>query len=225
MADNIIIAVFGASKATKAAPVWRISRGMKLKILGLDLPEYYQVHFSNTPVQGEATPVLASSDTVDIPDVYFQSGSDVYAWVYMTPEEGVAYTVRMITIPVKARPDVSDEQPTPVQESIIDQAIAVLNEAIESLHVTTQIEETTVEIDHLFNVNVTTYLQTIPANGTKRILGVCLTSDGSVASIVSSPGSRVDVYGNTVWSVDITRRNSLQSATTLKGTLHVYWID
>lgn len=225
MVDNIITAIFGTSKATKTAPVWRISRGMKLKILGLDLPEYYQVHFSNTPVQGEATPVLASSDTVDIPDVYFQSGNDVYAWVYMTPEEGVAYTVRMITIPVKARPDVSGEEPTPVQESIIDQAIAVLNEAIESLHVTTQIEETTVEIDHSFNAGSISWVCTMPSNGTKRILGVCLTTDGGVTYIVSSPGSRTDAYGNTIWSVEITRKNSLQSVVTLIGTLHVFWID
>lgn len=225
MADNIVTAVFGASKSVKTAPVWRIDRGMKLKIVGLDLPEYYQVHFANAPVQGEATAVLATSDTVDIPDIYLRPGADIYAWVYMTPEEGVAYTARMITIPVKARPDVSGEEPTPVQESIINQAIAVLNDAMESLHVTTQIEETTVEIDHLFNINATTYLQTIPANGTKRILGVCLTSDGSVAFIVSSPGSRTNAYGNTIWSVEITRKNSLQSVVTLIGTLHVFWID
>lgn len=87
------------------------------------------------------------------------------------------------------------------------------------------IEETTIDIDLLYNVNLMTILQTIPANGTKRILGVCLTSDGSAATIVSNPGSRVDAYGNVVWSVDITRKNSPSTLTRLIGTLHVFWID
>lgn len=129
--DNIITAVFGAAREVKTNPVWRIDRGMKLQISGLDLPDYYQVHFSNVPVQGEAIPVLASSDTVDIPDQYFESGQDIYAWIYLTPAEGVGYTIRRVTIPVKARPDISGDEPTPAQESIIDTAIAALNENVD----------------------------------------------------------------------------------------------
>lgn len=128
--DNIITAVFGASREVKTNPVWRIDKGMQLRITGLDLPDYYQVHFANAPVQGEAIPVLASSDTVDIPDQYFQSGQDIYAWIYLTPAEGVGYTIRRVTIPVKARPDISGDEPTPAQENIIDTAIAALNENV-----------------------------------------------------------------------------------------------
>lgn len=128
--SNIIQAVFCSAKSIKTDPVWRIDRGMKLQISGLDLPAYYQVHFSNQPIREEAIPVLASSDVVEIPDQFFQDGEDVYAWVYVTPDEGVAYTIGMITIPVKARPDISDAEPTPAQESIIDSAIAALNENV-----------------------------------------------------------------------------------------------
>lgn len=60
--DNIITAVFGASREVKTNPVWRIDKGMQLRIVGLDLPDYYQVHFANQPVQGEAIPVLVSGD-------------------------------------------------------------------------------------------------------------------------------------------------------------------
>lgn len=128
--SNIIQAVFCSAKSIKTDPVWRIDRGMKLQISGLDLPDYYQVHFSNAPVQGEAIPVLASSDTVDIPDQYFESGQDIYAWIYLTPAGGVGYTIRRVTIPVKARPDISGDEPTPAQENIIDSAIAALNENV-----------------------------------------------------------------------------------------------
>ena len=48
----------------------------------------------------------------------------------VTPEEDVAYTIGMITIPVMARPELSDDEPTPEQASIVDQAIAALNESV-----------------------------------------------------------------------------------------------
>lgn len=131
MEDNIITAAFdGTSESVRTAPVWRISRGMLLRITGLELPDYYQVHFGLSPVHGEAKAVLATSDTVEIPDEYLQSGGYIYAWVYVTPEEDVAYTIGMITIPVMARPELSDDEPTPEQASIVDQAIAALNESV-----------------------------------------------------------------------------------------------
>lgn len=129
--SNVINAVFGYGKTVKTREVWKIDHGMKLKLSGIDLPTAYQVHFANAPNASEATVSVATSDTVDIPDAYFQTGADVYAWIYLTPDDGIGYTVYMVTIPVKVRPAVADYQPTPVQEDAIDQAIAALNQAVE----------------------------------------------------------------------------------------------
>lgn len=129
--SNIISAVFGYGKTTKTQEVWRIDHGMKLKIVGLNLPAAYQVHFANSPDTGEAVAVVATTDTVDIPDMLFLNGKDVYAWIYLTPEDGVGYTVYMVTIPVRIRPTLSEYEPTPVQENAIDQAIGALNDAVE----------------------------------------------------------------------------------------------
>lgn len=130
---NIIQAVFGASKSVQTRRVWKIDHGMKLRIVGINLPTAYQVHFANVSDSGQAIPVVATSDTVDIPDQYLQTGKWVYAWIYLTPEEGVGYTEYMITIPVAQRPEVSSEEPTPVQQSAIDQAIGALNDAVENV--------------------------------------------------------------------------------------------
>lgn len=131
--SNIVRAVFGGSKTTRTRRLWKIDKGMQLQFVDLNLPTAYQVHFANTPASGQAKVVTATSDTVEIPYEYLQTGADVYAWVYLTPESGVGYTEYMVTIPVYARPDVTDEEPTPAQQSALDTAISALNSGVESV--------------------------------------------------------------------------------------------
>lgn len=133
MPTNIITAAFGASQIVTTDPAWYMDSGMVLEITGLDLPSSYQVHFSNTPEIGDALAVPASSGTVSIPDQYFLTGANIYAWIYYAPTSGTGYTVAMVIIPVRLRPGVTDEIPTPEKQSILDQAIAALEAAEESL--------------------------------------------------------------------------------------------
>lgn len=132
MALNIITAKF-CSGATQAwAPeAWQYDYGQVLQFDGIDLPEAYQVHFSNKPMAGETITQIGGADGVSVPDQFFQSGEAVYAWVYLHEGEDDGETVYMVTIPVKKRPQPSDEVPTPVEQSAIDQAIAALNIAVE----------------------------------------------------------------------------------------------
>lgn len=132
MALNIITAKF-CSGATQAwAPeAWQYDYGQVLQFDGIDLPEAYQVHFSNKPMTGETITQIGNADGVSVPDQFFQSGEAVYAWVYLHEGEDDGETVYMVTIPVKKRPQPSEEQPTPVEQSAIDQAIAALNIAVE----------------------------------------------------------------------------------------------
>lgn len=133
MRTNVITAAFGLNQIVTTDPAWYTDSGMVLQITGLDLPSSYQVHFSNTPEIGDALSVPASSNTVNIPDQYFLSGANIYAWIYYAPTSGTGYTVAMVIIPVQLRPGVTDEIPTPEQQSILDQAIAALEAAEESL--------------------------------------------------------------------------------------------
>ena len=131
--SNIVRAVFGGSKTTRTRRLWKIDKGILLQFVDLNLPTAYQVHFANSPSSGLAKVVTATSDTVEIPYEYLQTGADVYAWVYLTPESGVGYTEYMVTIPVYARPDTTDEEPTPAQQSALDTAISALNSGVESV--------------------------------------------------------------------------------------------
>lgn len=128
--DNIIRAVFCGSRYTTTKSAWLIDHGMVLQIKGVELPEVYEVDFSNSKTE-KATRVLGNADGVVIPDKYFlNNAQQIYAWVYLiTGDSG--FTTLQITIPLSQRPDVSSEPPTPQEKDLIEQAIAALNDGVE----------------------------------------------------------------------------------------------
>ena len=170
MALNIITAKFcsGATQAW-ASEAWQYDYGQVLQFDGLELPEAYQVHFSNVPMTGTAITQIGGADGVTVPDQYFATGEPVYAWVYLHEGEDDGETVYMVTIPVKKRPQPSDEVPTPEEQSAIDQAIAALNIAVEKAdeaitHYPTIIDGTW----HVWDVTTEAYVDTgVQAQGAK----------------------------------------------------------
>lgn len=74
--------------------------------------------------------MLGDHDGVDIPDEYLESGQDIHVWVYIIGEDH-AETEYQGIIHVTKRAEPIDEEPSPTQQGIIDQAIATLNAAIE----------------------------------------------------------------------------------------------
>ena len=103
--------------------------GQILKI-NLDLPDYYEVHFSNTEFSGESTTALGDANGVVIPDTYLASGSDIWAFVFLHTGTEDGETEYKIHIPVVVRPEITEDQPTPEEHSYISDAIAALNDAI-----------------------------------------------------------------------------------------------
>ena len=127
---NIITACFGGTRFTNTRPAWLIDHGMVLQIKGVELPDVYEVDFSNSKAE-TATRVLGNADGVVIPDQYFLSKApQIYAWVYLTTGDS-GFTTLQITIPLSQRPDVSTEPPTPQETDLIEQAIAALNDGVE----------------------------------------------------------------------------------------------
>lgn len=129
--SNLVKAVFGSSKMTTTRPLWQYDHGMVLQFVGVNLPAAYQVHFSNTE-SGTAKTALGNADGVEIIDEYFLPGSDIYAWVYVN-EGDSGHTVYMARIPVLKKALPTDQQPTPVQQTAIEDAIDALNEAAEGV--------------------------------------------------------------------------------------------
>lgn len=127
--NNILRVKFNKETQIVSSPLYQYDYGQKVRIFGLNLPAHYEVHFSNYE-RGDATVVLGSLNEFDIPDMYLQSGRDIYIWIYLHTGNNDGETEYQITIPIIKRAKPTDEEPTPEEQSIIDQTIIALNNAV-----------------------------------------------------------------------------------------------
>lgn len=129
--SKIIRGIVNGRNYTVTSPIVKEDYGLVLQIEGVELPPTYQVDFSNSEQNGTSVTMIGNSDGVLIPRQFIDSGKDVFAFLYHV---GADYgrTVYKFRIPNKLRPDRTDEEPTPEEQSVIDQTIAALNDAVES---------------------------------------------------------------------------------------------
>ena len=129
--SNIITAHF-ATEQTRAwtNELWQYDYGQVLQFAGLDLPSAYEVHFANAPHGTDSITQIGNADGVTIPDQFLESGECVYSWVYLHTGADDGETEYMVTIPVNKRAKPTHEEPTPVQQDEIEQAIAALNDNV-----------------------------------------------------------------------------------------------
>ena len=131
--SNIIRAIFNNvnDKEVFAKARYQYDYGMVLRFEGaVTLPSAFEVHFA-LEKHGEAITQIGDPEGVPVPDALFLAGKTIYAWAYLHSGEDDGYTEYMVQIPVIKRAQPSDEVPTPVQQSAIDQAIAALGVAVE----------------------------------------------------------------------------------------------
>lgn len=129
---NILKAVItgGCTSTASTAPAYQYDYGQILQIEGIDLPLSYQVHFSNSSEGGTSITMIGDADGVQIPDNLLTTGKDVYAFLFLHTGDSDGETEYKITIPVHKRPPITNEEPTPTQQSAIDQAIEALNSGV-----------------------------------------------------------------------------------------------
>lgn len=124
--DKITRAVFGGLRSTTTANLWQYDYGQVLLISGIDLPDWYEVHFANQERDGEAKGQIGDANGVAIPDECLTSGEDIFAFLFLHDGETDGETEYKIHIPVKERPLKVPEEPTPVQQDMITEALAAL---------------------------------------------------------------------------------------------------
>ena len=141
--SKIIKGVVSNGRYTVTAPIVKENYGIVLKIEGAELPEVYQIDFCNTGDTRTIT-MVGNADGVLIPRQFIDTGKDIDAYLYYVGD-GFGKTVYQFHIPNKYRPDRTNEQPTPEEQSVIDQTIAALNEAAETAQENAGKAETAVE--------------------------------------------------------------------------------
>jgi len=133
MRNNIVTATFAEGcYSTTTDAIYQYDKGLILSIDGVELPETFETHFSNYSYGGTAIPMIGSNGTVNIPDEVNTLGATVYVWIVLHTGTDDTETVLHIEIPVNRKSDAVYVEPTPSEQSIIEQAIAVLNQAIET---------------------------------------------------------------------------------------------
>ena len=131
MSSNILTVEFPNGKTrVQTLPLYQYDYGQKLKFEGLDLPDTYEVHFSNSKTSGEAYIEMGNADGVSIPDILFVSGEMVFAWIYLHAGEDDGETEYQVIIPIEKRAIPSDRQPTPVEKSAYRKAIDLVEDAV-----------------------------------------------------------------------------------------------
>ena len=127
---QIISAYLHNRQNCQTATVYQYNMGMVLKIIGPELPQAYEVDFANSTT-GQSITQIGNSDGVTIPDQFFTPGSMIHAWVVLVGEDYVV-TRYHIMIPISPRAVRTSEEPTPSQQSALDEAIAALNDAVDA---------------------------------------------------------------------------------------------
>ena len=129
---NIVRAVVKpGSDYTVTSPIMKENKGQILLIEGLDLPEVYEIDFSNDRHHGSSITMIGNADGVLIPTQFIKTGRDVFAFYYYVGD-GFGQTEHIFRLPNGYRPDRTEEVPEPEEESTIDQAIAAVNEAVDT---------------------------------------------------------------------------------------------
>ena len=126
---KIIKGVVNSGRYSVTAPIVKEDYGIYLQIEGVELPETYEVDFSNEEHAGTSVTMVGNADGVLIPTQFIKSGKDVFAFYYHVGED-FGRTMYKFRIPNKPRPDRTDEEPTPEEQSVIDQTISALNTAV-----------------------------------------------------------------------------------------------
>ena len=186
-----------------SSSLYQYDYGQKVRIFGLDLPAHYEVHFSNHE-HGNATTVLASSNEFDIPDMYLQSGRDIYIWIYLHTGADDGETEYQITVPVLKRAKPTDEPPTEEEEGIITQTIAALNNAVtEARAISADVTEKDEHVNQLYtdtnNAKIDTYHYKEEAEAAAELL-----KNPSTSTTTLSPGQEaIASYSNGTFSFGI----------------------
>ena len=128
MRGNILKIHLTRGRIGQSGTLSQWDRGQRLIITGCELPDLYEVHFSNEEL-GLSKTAIGDSSGVDIPDEFLQSGKDIHVWVYGVDETHAETEYHgLIKVIPRARP--TDIDPDPVQKTTIDRAIEMLETAV-----------------------------------------------------------------------------------------------
>lgn len=97
--------IYESNSTTYTKSLYQYDKNVTLVFNGIDLPEKYEVHFSNEKDGGSISCVrIGTSNGVMIPNELLSTGKYVYAWVCGESDKSGVSTIFQVAIPVIPRP-------------------------------------------------------------------------------------------------------------------------
>lgn len=111
MGKNTVTAKFSGKddQVVYTKKVYQYDRGIYVHIEGLELPEKYQAHFSDSQDNTISISKNITGPDILIPDTFLRTGKYVYIWLYLadTDDESNNFgiSIAQIIVPVEPRPN------------------------------------------------------------------------------------------------------------------------
>ena len=125
MDRHITYAFFDDNHYCETTPLYQYDYGQVLTFPTANLPETFEVLFSNG-VMHDASTVIGSNNSVAIPDTLLTTGKNVMGWIFLHDTEMDGETDYTIRIPVKPRSKAIPEEFTPEEQSQVTQLVAAI---------------------------------------------------------------------------------------------------
>ena len=125
-------AVFLDSDLAETYPLYQYDYGQVLKISGIELPQTFEVLFSNG-VSYNAKRVIGTDYEVDIPDELLMMNKNIIGWIFLHDGETDGETEYTIRVPIKPRSKVVEGEFTPQEQDVISQLVSTISALSEQI--------------------------------------------------------------------------------------------
>ena len=128
METHSINVSFGSNQYATVKAREQYSYGQEIVFSNIELPEVFEAYFSNSPT-GEAKSSVGKNNKVLIPDEYFLSGETIYCYIFVHDTSTDGRMQYVVKIPIVQRPEPTDLELTDIQQDIVADAVATLQES------------------------------------------------------------------------------------------------
>ena len=200
----------GSIAYAKVDTAYFYNNGIIFKPTDIDLPASYQVHWADSPQASSTLETIGTAEGAPIPDDLWNRSRVIYGWIYLHPTNDSGVTGYEVRIYKNVRAGLPDgTEPTPAEQSTIDQLIGALNSAVE------QAEDAEERIENM-SVSATTLAEGASATVTKSeqdgvvhlAFGI---PKGATGDDGYSPTANVSKSGKTA-TITITDKNGTTTA-------------
>ena len=129
---RVLIASMSPNRMEQIKPLilYQGDYGRILKLDGVELPEYYEVHFGYHR-SGHSKLTVGDRNGVEIPNEFLSQPGSFYAWFYLHDDETDGETRYELVLKVVGKAYAEDAPLPPEQRSTADQLLGALSSGVE----------------------------------------------------------------------------------------------